>query len=66
MGTTLVDVSLLLLLLSLGALAIPDLLGRWRDEAASGKAPEITCARHEWVRCEPDGLICRRCGKTPG
>jgi hypothetical protein len=37
-----------------------------RDAQEVRQNRQATCMRHEWMRCEPGGLICRLCGKIPG
>ncbi len=68
MGLTWLDVSLITLLITLAAvLAAQSLiyLNR-RDAQELLRNRQATCKRHEWVKREPAGLICRLCGKMPG
>ncbi|HSC70387.1 MAG TPA: hypothetical protein VLH58_03490 [Candidatus Methylomirabilis sp.] len=68
MGLTWTDVSLLSLLFSLGAILITQsivYLSR-RDAQEVIRNRQAACFRHEWVRRESTGLVCRLCGKTPG
>ena len=68
MGITWLDVSLLTLLFSLGAVLITQsifYLSR-RDAQEARRNRQAACQRHEWVRKESIGLVCRLCGKIPG
>ncbi len=68
MGITWMDVSLLTLLFGLGAVLITQsifYLSR-RDAQEARRNRQAACLRHEWVRKESIGLICRLCGKIPG
>jgi hypothetical protein len=68
MGLTWMDVSLLTLLFSLGAILITQsilYLSR-RDAQEVQRNRQAACFRHEWIRHESRGLVCRLCGKTPG
>lgn len=68
MGFTWIDVSLITLLISLAAvLTVQSLvyLNR-RDAQEVLRNRQAMCKRHEWVKREPTGLICRLCGKVPG
>jgi hypothetical protein len=62
------DVSAITLLFSLAAVLTAQAfsyLSR-RDAQEVRRNRQAACARHEWVRREPDGLVCRLCGKIPG
>lgn len=68
MGLTWMDVSLLTLLFSLGAILITQSIVylTHRDAQEVTRNRQAACFRHEWVRRESTGLVCRLCGKTPG
>jgi hypothetical protein len=68
MGLTWVDVSLLTLLLSLAAILMAHslLYLNRRDAQEVLQNRQAMCRRHEWVKREPTGLVCRLCGKIPG
>lgn len=68
MGLTWLDVSLITLLITLAAvLAAQSLIYLNRRDAQEVlRNRQATCKRHEWVKREPAGLICRLCGKIPG
>ena len=68
MALTWIDVSLLTLLISLAAVLMAQsliYLNR-RDAQDLIRNRQATCRRHEWVKHETGGLICRLCGKIPG
>ncbi len=68
MALTWIDVSLLTLLFSLAAILMAQslLYLNRRDAQEVIRNRQATCRRHEWMRHEAGGLICRLCGKTPG
>jgi hypothetical protein len=66
--TWILDVSAVTLLFSLAAVLMAQTfsyLSR-RDAQEVRRNRQAACTCHEWVRREPDGLVCRLCGKTPG
>lgn len=68
MGLTWLDVSLISLLITLAAVLTAQsliYLNR-RDAQEVLRNRQATCKRHEWVKREPAGLVCRLCGKIPG
>ena len=67
MGLSWIDVSLITLLVSLaGVLTTHSLIYLNRRDAQEVlHNRQASCKLHEWRR-DPKGLICRRCGKTPG
>lgn len=68
MGLSWIDVSLITLLISLAAvLTVQSLvyLNR-RDAQEVLRNRQAMCKPHEWIRRDPNGLICRLCGKIPG
>lgn len=68
MALTWMDVSLLTILFSLAGF----LIGRGfsylirRDVQEARRNRQATCRRHDWMRRESGGWVCRRCGKVPG
>jgi hypothetical protein len=68
MGFTWIDVSLITLLIALAAVLTAQSLMylNRRDAQEVLRNRQAMCKRHEWVKHEPAGLICRLCGKTPG
>jgi hypothetical protein len=68
MGLTWIDVTLLTLLLTLAAVLMAQslLYLNRRDAQEVLRNRQAMCRRHEWVRHEPSGLVCRLCGKVPG
>jgi hypothetical protein len=67
MGLSWIDVSLITLLITLaGVLTAQSLIYlNQRDSSEALRNRQAACKLHEWMR-NPNGLICRRCGKTPG
>ncbi|HSB78734.1 MAG TPA: hypothetical protein VLM91_08105 [Candidatus Methylomirabilis sp.] len=68
MSLTWVDVSLLTLLFTFGAVLITQsilYLSR-RDAQEVRRNRQAACFRHEWIRQDSTGLVCRLCGKIPG
>lgn len=68
MGLTWTDVGLITLLISLAAVLTAQsliYLNR-RDAQEVLRNRQAVCKSHQWVRHEPNGLICRLCGKIPG
>jgi hypothetical protein len=37
-----------------------------REAQESQEKQRAACGRHDWVRDESRGLVCRLCGKIPG
>lgn len=69
MALTWIDISLLTLLISLGAVLVTQSLIylTHRDAQEVRRNRQAACGRHEWMRVDPaTGLICRLCGKLPG
>ena len=64
MNLTWFDASLLTLLFGLGSVIVQS-LSRHEAKEGCGKQ-QVACGRHDWVRDESRGLICRVCGKIPG
>jgi hypothetical protein len=64
MELTWLDATLLMLLFGLGSLIVQT-LGRRRVQEAREKH-RVICRKHDWVRVDSFGLICRSCGKIPG
>jgi hypothetical protein len=62
------DVSVLTLLFSLAAVILTEGLSYLsrRDAQEGRKNRQDACVRHEWVKRESEGLVCRLCGKIPG
>jgi len=69
MPLTWIDISLLTMVISLGAVLVMQSLIylNQRDAQEVRRNRQALCGRHEWVRLDPaTGLICRLCGKHPG
>lgn len=69
MPLTWIDISLLTMLVSLGAVLVTQSLIylNQRDAQEVLRNRQALCRRHEWVRLDPAaGLTCRLCGKLPG
>ncbi len=68
MALTWIDVSLLTLLVTLAAVLMAHslLYLNRRDAQEVLRNRQAMCRRHEWVKGESAGLICRLCGKVPG
>lgn len=68
MPSTWIDVSLVTLLFSLAAILMAQGLAYLsrRDAQEVRRNRQAACPRHEWVKHESAGLICRLCGKIPG
>lgn len=68
MGLSWIDVSLIALLTSLAAVLTAQSLVclNRRDAQQVLRNRQAMCKPHEWVKREPNGLICRLCGKIPG
>ncbi len=68
MGFTWIDISLITLLISLAAVLTGQsvvYLNR-QDAQEVLRNRQAMCKRHDWVRRESSGLVCRLCGKIPG
>ena len=68
MALTWIDISLLTLLISLGAVLVTQSLIylTQRDAQEVRRNRQAACGRHEWMRPESAELVCRLCGKVPG
>ncbi len=69
MALTWIDISLLTLLVSLGAVLVTQSLIylTQRDAQEVRHNRQAACGRHEWMRLDPTtGLVCRLCDKIPG
>lgn len=69
MSLTWIDISLLTMIISLGAVLVMQSLIylTQRDAQEVRQNRQAACRRHEWVRLDPaTGLTCRLCGKLPG
>lgn len=69
MALTWIDISLVMLLISLAAVLVTQSLIylTHRDAQEVRRNRQAACMRHEWMRLDtPPGLICRLCGKIPG
>jgi hypothetical protein len=69
MALTWIDISLLTLLICLGAVLVTQSLMylTQRDAQEVRRNRQAACRRHEWNRLDPTtGLVCRLCGKIPG
>jgi hypothetical protein len=66
--TWILDVSAITLLVSLAAVLMAQTISylNRQDAQEVRRNRQAACTSHEWVRREPDGLICRLCGKIPG
>jgi hypothetical protein len=62
------DVSLFTLLFSLAAVLVAHSFSylSQRDAQEVLRNRQAACTRHEWIRHESAGLVCRLCGKIPG
>jgi hypothetical protein len=58
------DVTLLMVLFGLGSVIVQSLGRRRVQEAREKQRP--SCRKHDWVRLDSFGLVCRSCGKIPG
>jgi len=69
MALTWLDISLLTLLISLGAILVTQSLIYLThcDAQEVRRNRQAACRRHEWSRLDSTtGLVCRLCGKLPG
>ena len=69
MPLTWIDISLLTMVISLGAVLVMQSLIylNQRDAQEVRRNHQALCRLHEWMRLDPaTGLICRLCGKLPG
>ena len=69
MPLTWIDISLLTMVISLGAVLVMQSLIylNQRDAQEVRLNRQALCRHHDWVRLDPaKGLICRLCGKLPG
>jgi len=65
MNLTWLDASFLTLLFGLGTVLVQSVGRHYWAQGDPGKT-SVACDRHNWIRVDSHGLICRLCGKIPG
>ncbi len=62
------DIGVLMLLVSLAGVLTGKILSylSLQDAWEMRRNRQAACRPHDWARRPSEGLLCRRCGKTPG